>query len=69
MLPPLQRSQGNHGFFNRLMCITEILKNSFFAIYTINEWNKIDPENRRIDSYVRFRKTLQSFIKPTKIGD
>ena len=29
----------------------------------MNEWNKIDPEIRRIDSYVGFRKQLLSFIK------
>ena len=32
----------------------------------INEWNKLDPEIRRIDSYVGFQIELLSFIKPTK---
>ena len=63
MLPPLQRSQRNQGFFQPLLCRTEIFKNSFLP-YTINEWNKVDPEIRRIDSYVGFRKKLPSFIKP-----
>ena len=54
-LRPLQRSQRNQGFFQPLVYRTEILKNSF-SPYTINEWNKIDPEIRRIDSYVGFRK-------------
>ena len=40
-------------------------KNSFL-LYTINEWNKLDPETRRIDSYVDFRKKLPSFIRPTE---
>ena len=58
MLPPLQRYQRNQGFFQPLLCRTEIFKNSFLP-YTINEWRI-----RRIDSYVGFRKKLLSFIKP-----
>ena len=57
MLPPSQRSQRNQGFFQPLLSRTEILKNSFIP-YAINEWNKLDPEIRRIDSYVSFRKKL-----------
>ena len=53
MLPPLQRSQRNQGFFQPLLCRTEIFKNSL-SPYTINEWNKLDPGIRRIDSYVGF---------------
>ena len=63
MLPPLQRSERNQGFFQPLLCRTEIFKNSFLSC-TINEWNKLDPEIRRIDSYVDFRKKLLSFTKP-----
>ena len=65
MLPPLQRSQWNQGFFQPLLSRTEIFKKSFIP-YTINEWNKLDPEIRRIDSYIGFRKKLLSFIKPTE---
>ena len=65
MLPPLQRSQRNQGFFQPLLCKTQILKNSFLP-YTKNEWNKLDPEIRRIDSYVGFRKKLLNFIKPSE---
>ena len=65
ILPPLQRSQRNQGFFQPLLCRTEIFKNSFLP-YTINEWNKLDSDIRKIDSYVGFRKKLLSFIKPTK---
>ena len=60
MLPPLQRSQRNQGFFHPLLCRTEIFKNSFLP-YTINEWNKLDPEIKRIDSYVGFRKKITKF--------
>ena len=62
MLPPLQRSQQNQGFFQPLLCRTKIFKNSILP-YTINEWNKLDPEIRRTDSYVGFRKKLLSFIR------
>ena len=46
------------------MCGTQILKNSCL-LYTINEWNKLDPEIT-IDSSAGFRKKLPSLIKPTK---
>ena len=65
MLHPLQGSQRNQGFFQPLLCRTEFFKNTFLP-YAINEWNKIDPEITRIDSYVGFRKKLLSFIKPTE---
>ena len=63
MLPPLQRSQQNQAFFQPLLCRIEIFKDSLLQ-YTINERNKLDPEIRRIGSYVGFRKKLLSFIKP-----
>ena len=63
ILPPLHRTQRNQGFFQPLLCRTEIFKN-YFLPYTINEWNKLNPEIRRIDSYVGFRKKILSFIKP-----
>ena len=65
MLPPLQRSQRKQALFQPLLCRTKIFQNSFLP-YTINEWNKLDLEIRRIDSYVGFRKKLPSFIKPTE---
>ena len=65
MLPPLQRSQRNQGFFQPPLCRTEIFKNSFLP-YTVNQWNILDPEIRRIDSCLGFRKKLLSFIKPTE---
>ena len=46
------------------LCRTEIFKNSFL-LYTINEWNKLDPEIRRIGLYAGFRNKLLNFIKPT----
>ena len=52
--------------FKILLCRTEIFKNAFL-LYIINEWTKINPKIRRIDSYVGFRKKSQSSIKPTEI--
>ena len=43
------------GFFQPLLCRTEIFKN-FPLAYTINEWSKLDAEIRTIDLYVVFRK-------------
>ena len=63
MLPLSQRSQQNQGFFQRLLYRTKIFKNSFLSC-TVNEWKKLDPEIRRLGSYVGFRKKLLSFIKP-----
>ena len=40
-------------------------KNSFLP-YTVNEWNKLDPEIRRINSYVEFRRKLLSFVRTTE---
>ena len=65
ILPQLQRSQWNQGFFQPLLCRTKIFKN-FFLLYTINEWKKRGPGIRRIDWYVGFRKKIPRFIKPTE---
>ena len=66
MLSLLQRSQRNPGFFQPLLCRTEIFKNSFLP-YTISEWNKLNHEIRGNHSYVGFRKKNTKFItKPTE---
>ena len=63
MLPPLQRSQRNQGFFQPPMRRTEIFKNLFLP-FTINERNTVDSKIVRVDSCVGFRKKLLSFIRP-----
>ena len=35
----------------------------------VNEWNKLDPEIKKIDSYLGFPNKLQSFIKFYSIYD
>ena len=44
---------------------TEIFKD-YFLPYTINEWNKLDPEIKGINSCVRFRNKSLCLIKPTE---
>ena len=38
---------------------------NFFKNSFLREWNKLDQEIRRTDSYVDFQNKLFSFIKPT----
>ena len=47
-------------------CCTVQNRNLQKKLYNINEWNKLDPEVRRNDSYVGFRNKLASLIKPTE---
>ena len=64
-LTRLQRFHQNKSSFQPLFCKRYIFQ-SYFSSYTINRWNKLDLEIRRIDSYVCFRTKLLSFIKPTE---
>ena len=68
MLLSLQRPQRNQGFFQPLLCKTEIFKNSFLP-YMIHEWNLLDQEIRRIDSYVGFRKKYKVLLNVRKVGE
>ena len=65
MPSPLQRSQGNQDFFQPFLYRTEIFKDSFLP-YTINEFSRVDPEIRRIDSFIGLRTKLLIFIKSTE---
>ena len=51
---------------NLLHCLEQKPLKTLFLPYAINKWNKLDPEIRRIDSYVGFWNKLLSFIKPTE---
>ena len=55
LLPPLQRYQQNQGYFQSLLCRTKSSK-TLFLLYTINQWNKLDPEIRSIGLCVGFQK-------------
>ena len=65
MIYYLNYKDRNEAKVSFMLYRTEIFKNSFLP-YTINEWNKLDPDISRIDSYVRFPKKLLGFIKPTE---
>ena len=38
-------------------CRTDVFKNSFFSFVT-DEWNKLKPEIRNVDSFLKFRKLI-----------
>ena len=63
LIPPLQRSHRYPGCFKTLRCRTELFQNSFLP-FTVNEWNKLDPDIKNSDSYEIFRKKLLVFIRP-----
>ena len=43
--------------FESFYCRTDVFKNSFFP-YVIGEWNKLKPEIRNVQSYLKFRKLI-----------
>ena len=63
LIPPLQRSHRNTGFFKTWRCRTELFRNSFLP-FIVNEWNKLDSDIQNSDSYGIFRKKLLAFIRP-----
>ena len=38
-------------------------ENSFLP-YAIKEWNKLNPENRNVETYASFQKMLLNFVRP-----
>ena len=54
----------NHSYITRqtdkiesFYCRTDVFKNSFFP-FVIDEWNKLKPEIRNVDSFLKFRKLI-----------
>ena len=45
---------------NVLICRTELFQNSFLT-FTISEWNKLDPDDRNIETYSLLRKSHLTF--------
>ena len=64
IIPPVRQSQKHPKTFNSISCRTEYFKNSFFPC-VISEWNILDPEIRRSDSYNIFWKLILNFIRPS----
>ena len=52
-------------FSSKKVSFSQILRTLFYH-NTVNEWNKLDPEIRRINSYVEFRRKLLSFVRTTE---
>ena len=42
--------------------------NMLFLPYEIREWNKLDPEIRKAETYAFIQKMLLNFIRPTGNG-
>ena len=55
-----------HEAPNLLRCIEQKSSETFFFLNTKNEWNKLDPEIWRIDSYLGSQKNILSFTEPTE---
>ena len=62
LIPPIINSHRNPGCYRALYCRTDLFRNSFLP-FSINEWNKLDPDIRNIDSQEMFRKKRLNFIR------
>ena len=62
LIPPIINSHRNPGCYIALYCRTDLLRNSFLP-FSINEWNKLDPDIRNLDSHAMFREKLLNFMK------
>ena len=67
MLCQLQRSQRNKGFFEPLLCRTEIFKSSFFTIYNkrMKQTKSMNQENWFVGKFSKKLKNLK-IIKSTE---
>ena len=66
IMPPILNSHCNPGCYRTLYCRTDLFWNSFLP-FSINEWNKLEPDIRNLDSQVMLRKKLLTFIRLLKI--
>ena len=58
-------SHRNPGCYRALDCRTDLFRNSFLP-FSINEWNKLDPDIRNLDCHKMFRKKLLNFIRSSE---
>ena len=63
LMQPIINSYRNPGCYRTLYCRADLFRN-FFLPFRINEWNKLDPDIRNLDSHAMFHKKLLTFIKP-----
>ena len=64
LIPPINSSR-NPGSYRALYCRTDLFRNSFLP-FSINAWNKLDPDIRNLDSHKMFRKKLLNFIRSSE---
>ena len=65
LIPPIINFFCNPGCYRALYCRTDLFQNSFLP-FSINKWNKLDPDIRNLDSHKMFCKKLFNFIRPSK---
>ena len=65
LIPPTINAHRSPGCCRALYCRTDLFRNSFLP-FSINEWNKLDPDIRNLDSHEMFRKKLLNFIRPSE---
>ena len=58
LIPPIINSHHNPGCYRALYCWTDLFQNSFLP-FSINKWNKLDPDKI-------FPKKLLNFIRPSE---
>ena len=62
LIPPIINSHRNPGCYRAWYCRADLFRNSFLP-FSINEWNKLNPDIRNLDSHATFRKKLLTFRK------
>ena len=62
LIPPIINPHRNPGCYRVLSCRTDLFRNSFL-LFSINEWNKLDPVIRNLHSQAMFHKKLLNFIR------
>ena len=63
--PSIRRSLQNKVYIYESYYRTVSFENSFLP-YAIKEWNKLDPENKIVETYASFQKMLLNFVIPTR---
>ena len=65
LIPPIINSHRNPGCYRAFYCRTDLFRNSFLP-FSINEWNKLDPDIINLDSSEMFHNELLNFVRPSE---
>ena len=65
LVPPIINSHRNPVCYRAVYCRADIFQKAFLP-FSINEWNKLDPDIRDLDSHAMFRKKLLTFLGPSE---